>query len=163
VRKKDNITGITQLSGKKIATPDKLAVISMMAKIFFEKNGLQPGKDISIHHTESHGNAILSVYNGNADAAVVSAGVFERMPDDVKSKLTVLTKTHQIPHVMFMAKKQLPEKQYKQIKKAMLAFTADSHGKAFFNNNRRGDMIDISDEDMETLRPYVDILKQQLK
>lgn len=163
VRKKDNIKHISELEGKKIATPDRLAVISMLGKIYLSENGLVPGKNVSLHHTESHGNAILAVAKGAADAAIVSAAVYERMPDDIKSRLTILSKTGQIPHVMLMAKKQLPDKLYRKIKKSLLAFTADSHGREFFENSRRGDMVEIKSQDMEALKPYVELLKEQLK
>ncbi len=163
VIKNGPIKSIKDLEGKTMIAPAQLAIITMLGEVLLKKNGLQPGKDITFRNASSHGNAILSVAKGKADAAVVSAGVFERMPEAVKEKLTILTKTRQVPHVMFMANSKLPEKDYQAAKKAMLNFTAEGPGKAFFSKTKRKNMVSITDEDIEILKPYVEILKSRLK
>ena len=163
VAKNGTIKSIKDLKGKTMTTPGELAVITMLGEKLIMENGLELGKDISIRNTTSHGNAILSVAKSKADAAIVSAGVFERMPEDIKEKLTILTKTRKVPHVMFMANSKLPEKEYQAAKKAMLNFTADGPGKVFFTKTKRGNMTSITDTDIDILRPYVEILKTRLK
>ena len=157
------IKSIKDLKGKTISAPARLAVITMLGEVLLMKNGLQPGKDVSIRNTSSHGNAILSLARGKTDAAIVVSGLSEKMSKEMKAKLTVLTKTSKIPHVMFMANAKLPEKDYKAAKKAMLNFTADGAGKDYFAKSPRKDMVSISDKDIEILRPYVEILKIQMK
>lgn len=162
VRKSGSIDTVMKLKNKIIAAPDKLAVITMLGEKYLHDRGLISGTNISIHNLESHGNAILSVSTGDNHAAIVSSGVFDRMPADVKSKLTILAKTEKIPHVMFMAKKTLPDNDYQILKKSLLEFTAHSYGKEFFKENKRTDMITITDKDINILRPYVKSLRKRL-
>ncbi|NOX42413.1 MAG: phosphate/phosphite/phosphonate ABC transporter substrate-binding protein [Gammaproteobacteria bacterium] len=163
VRKGSPIKAVKELSGKVLATPDRLAVITMLGEMLVQENGMQPGKNITLRNAGSHVNAILSVTRGNADAAVVSAAIFERQPDSTKSKLRILTKTKQIPHTMFMANSTIAEEDYNAIKKALLAFTAEGPGSDFFKQTKRKNMSAISDQDMDSLQPFVKLLKTRLQ
>jgi len=163
VIKNGPIKSIKDLKGRTMITADRLAIITMLGEVLVKKNGLQPGKDITIRHASSHANAILNVARNKEDAAVVASGLFERMPEDVKEKLAILTKTRQVPHVMFMASSKLPENDYQAVKNAMLNFTPDGPGKVFFAKNKLIGMESITDQNVNTLRPYVEILKTRLK
>ena len=163
VIKNGPIKSIKDLKGKTMITPDRLAIITMLGEVLVRENGLQAGKDITIRHASSHANAILSVAKGKVDAAVVSASVFEKMPEGVKSKLIILTKTRKVPNVMFMASPKLTEKDYQAARKAMLNFTASDPGKAYFAKSNQKAMTGITDENINALRPYVKILKTRLE
>ena len=163
VAKNKGINSITDLEGKTILTPDQLAIITMLGEVLIKENGLQPGKNITLRNASSHANAILGVAKSKVDAAIVSASVFEKMPESVKSKLIILTKTRQVPNVMFMASPTLPEKDYQVAREAMLNFKSDDPGKAYFAKTNLKAMVSITDENINTLRPYVEILKTRLK
>jgi len=86
VIKNGPIKSFKDLKGKTMSTPARLAVITMLGESLLEDNGLQPGKDVTIRHASSHGNAILSVARGKTDAAVVVSGLSEKMSKEMKSK-----------------------------------------------------------------------------
>lgn len=163
VNNKHNISSIDELRNKTLATPDKLAIISMLGESLMKSNGLVPGKTITIRDFGSHNGAILSVANGKSTAAVASAAVFEKMPEHVKSRLTMLTKTSKVPHAMIMARDGLPKHLIAQLRNAILDFTADGPGKLYFETTGQGNMQKITDEHMNTLRPYVDLLKKRIQ
>jgi phosphonate transport system substrate-binding protein len=163
VIKNGPIKSIKDLKGKAMITPDRLAIITMLGEVLVRENGLQPGKNITVRHASSHANAILSVAKGKVDAAVVSASVFEKMPEGIRSKLIILTKTRKVPNVMFMASPTLLETDYQAARKAMLNYTADDPGKAYYARADRKAMANITDENINTLRPYVKILKTRLE
>jgi len=163
VVKNGPVKSIKDLKGKTMITPPRLSLVSMLGEVFVKDNNLQPGKDITISQTSSHTNAILSVAKGKTEAAVVASGIFEGMSKDVKSKLTILAKTRQVPHVMFTANSKLPEDVYLAVKTAMLNFTAEGPGKVFFEKTKRINMTNTTDDDINSLRPYVDILRNLIK
>lgn len=163
VAKNSPIRHVSDLRGKIIATPDKLAIITIMGEHLLKVHGLTPGKDVTVKHTPSHNNAILAVVKGEADAAVAAAFVYENMPADVRAKLRLLSRTMTVPSIMFMASPKLPEGEYKKLRRTMLKFTASGPGKAFFEKSRLGNMTAITDRDMQRLAPYVRDLAERTK
>ena len=163
VAKNGPIQHISDLRGKVMTTPDKLAIITMMGEHHLKIHGLTPGVDVTVRHTPSHNNAILAVVKGEADAAVAAAFVHENMPANVRAKLRLLSRTVTVPNIMFMANPKLPEAEYKKLRRAMLKFTASGPGKAFFEKTRFGNMTAITDRDMQRLAPFVRDLAKRTK
>ncbi len=155
VAKNSPIRHIGDLKGKIIATPDRLAIITIMGEHLLEVHDLMPGRDVAVKHTPSHNNAILAVVKGEADAAVVAGFVHENMSAKVRAKLRLLSRTTAVPSIMFMAGPKLSEEEYQKLRAAMLKFTASGPGKTFFEKTRLGNMTTITDRDMQRLTPYV--------
>ena len=82
------------------------------------------------------------------DAAVVGVSAFEKMDKKFIKDLRILANNRVIPHMMFMAKSDLSNKEYEDIKKAMLSFNAKGAGKKFFSDSVFGDMTSITAGDM---------------
>jgi phosphonate transport system substrate-binding protein len=143
------------LRGRTMRTPDALAIITFLGEQWLQENGLRPHVDVEVRYSPSHNNAILAVARGEAEAAVTSAAVFEKMPPEVREKLHILTSTHKVPHMMFMAGPHLSAQELSQLRQAMLAFTAQGAGKQFFARSGYGDMGVITDADMARLSPFV--------
>ncbi len=151
------------LRGRTLVTPDTLAIITFLGEQWLRDNGLRPGVDVEVIHSASHNTAILAVARGDAEAAVTSAAVFENMPLRVNSHLRILTSTKKVPHMMFMAGPNLSDLEYQQLRRAMLAFTADGAGKAFFATMGYGDMGPITDAAMHRLSPFITELNAKLQ
>jgi len=156
------IKRFADLHGKIFATPDKLAIITMLGEAELEAHKVLPHKDIKIKYTPSHNNALLSVIEGTADAAVTSTAVYDRLPTSKKSKLKLLTKTRQVPHMMFMAGPSVSADTYGNLATAFQKFTANKDGKAFFAQSGYGDMTGISSEDMQRLELILPILANRV-
>lgn len=151
------------LRGRTLCTPDALAIITFLGEQWLLENGIQPGVDVEIRNFPSHNTAILAVLRGKAEAAVSSAAVFENMPKTVSDKLRILTTTKKVPHMMFMAGANLPNKEYLELRKAMLAYTADAAGESFFAATGYGDMGEITDKEMSRLSPFIAELNTRTK
>lgn len=163
VAKNGGIQNVLDLKHKILATPDRLAIITMLGENLVRNQGIQPGRDITIRHMISHNSAILSVVNGKADAAVASAAIFENMPQNIKNQLAILTTTEKVPHAMFMAKADLPEEDILSAREAFLAFTADGPGKIYFARTGQGTMQKITNEHMKLLSPFMKTLQERLR
>jgi phosphonate transport system substrate-binding protein len=163
VLKDGPIKSIDDLQNRVFTTPADTAITTMLGEKLLMDHHLYNGKNITIQYTPSHNNAVIAVATGKADAAVTSAAVFEKMTPAIKDKLTILTNTETVPHMMFMASPKLSEKDYQELRQAMLEFTAAGPGKDFFEKSGYGDMGKITDKEMQQLRPYVKMLQQRLK
>lgn len=162
VRRDGPIKKISDLKGHIVAAPEQLAIITMMGEALLEQHHLKPGLNVKMEYTSTHNNAILALYTGNADAAVVSTGVYDIVAPAIRAKLKVLAMTTNVSHLMFMASPKLPEQEFHNLKQAMLRFTADGPGKIFFKGAPYGNMTQIRDADMENMQPYIKKLKQRL-
>ncbi|HEC19007.1 MAG TPA: phosphate/phosphite/phosphonate ABC transporter substrate-binding protein [Gammaproteobacteria bacterium] len=157
------IQSAADLRGRTLATPDSLAIISFLGERWLRDNGLRPGMDVEVQHLASHNSAILAVARGEAEAAVTSAAVFENMPAQISRRLRVLASTRAVPHMMFMAGSRLSDEEYRTLRQALLAYTAEGAGRDFFALTGYGDMVPIRDEDMRRLQPFVRILNDHLR
>jgi phosphonate transport system substrate-binding protein len=152
---------LADLQGKRFAYPDPLAVVTLLGEETLLEAGLDPDKDFSRHYT-SHNNALQLVAKGEQDIAVVGITIYDNMPEVIKKNLRVLGSTAAIPHQMFHARKGLPKEDVVKISAAMLAFTKDGAGKAFFSQVAFGDMAAITDQQINALGKLVDLLKIKL-
>jgi phosphonate transport system substrate-binding protein len=163
VRRDDPAQRVEDLRGRSVITPDALAITSVLGEQLLKDHGLSPGRDYRLSRVSSHNNAILTVHRGAADAALTSAAVFEQLSPDVKRDLRVLAKTRQVPHMMVMAHRRMPQAEYDRLKVALLAFTRDGPGRKFFETTGYGNMGPITDADMARLRPFLLDLRERLK
>jgi len=154
---------IEDLKGKVLATPDHLAIITILGELSLEEHGIDPKKDIIIRSAPSHNTALLEVIKRRADAAVVSTAVYESMKPEHKSQLRLLFSTAKVPHMMFLANPDMADTDYEKMKKAILNFTAKGAGKAFFEESGYIDMQAISDEDMAYMKTMLPLLTPRME
>lgn len=162
VNKKSRFQTIGDLKGSVIATPDNLAVITIIGELTLVQNGLSLKKDMTIKYSKTHSNAMTLLAVNVVDAAIVGVSAFEKMNKEVTKDLRILTKTRVFPHMMFMANSEMPNKEYQKIKKSMLDFNAKGTGKKFFSDSVFGDMGKITNDDMKRLKPLTSILSNRL-
>jgi len=162
VNKNSRFQTIDDLKGSVIATPDRLSVIVIVGELTLMQHGLSLKKDVTIKYSETHSNAMTLVAVNAVDAAIVGVSAFDKMNKKVTKNLRILAKSSVIPHMMFMAKSGMPNKEYQEIKKIMLDFNAKGKGKKFFSDSVFGDMQSITDDDMKKLIPLTSILSDRL-
>lgn len=163
VRRSGRIQHIEDLRGAVVISPDALAITSMLGEQLLHDHGLIAPRNYRLLRSNSHNNAIWTVYRGEADAAFTSAAVFETQPPEIKRSLRVLSRTREVPHMMLMAGSRLSTAEYLQLKAALLAFTRDGAGHAFFATTGYRDMGTITDADMARLEPFLEDLKARLR
>lgn len=163
VRRDSPVQHIEELRGRTVITPDALAITSMLGEELLKDHGLAPGKSYRLLRTASHNNAIMTVYRSQADAAFSSVEVLEKLPPEISRELRILAKTRQVPHMMVMANRRMPQAEYDRLKAALLAFTHDGPGRKFFEVTGYGDIGPITDTDMARLQPFLIDLKDRLK
>lgn len=102
------IRRLADLRGKTVATPDALAIITQLGLGLLQDNGLVPGRDVTMEEMPSHNSAVLAVKQGAVAAAIVSASAFQQMTGEQRAGVRVLGQTGQVPHVMLLARQDIP-------------------------------------------------------
>jgi phosphonate transport system substrate-binding protein len=156
------IKSVADLRGHTFATPDYLAVVTILGEELLELQQFTPDVDIFLHYTPSHNNALLSVAEGTAAAGIAVGGLYAHMPENINKNLRILDRTRAVPHSMFMAHSNLDPESVSSLRTALVGFRAAGAGKVFFGRTGFGDMETITDEDMNALEPLVNILKARL-
>lgn len=154
---------IADLGGKLVATPDSLAVISILAERILQSHGLVPGRNVFIRYASSHNNAIATALEGRSDAAIALSAFYDNLDLAKKARLKILALTPPIPHAMFMANSDLQQTLYDAVLKALLAFPDSNEGRVFFVETAFIDFIEISDKDMVLMKEFIPHLEARVK
>lgn len=163
VSKNSDIQSISDLRGKIVATPDKLAIISMLGLELLRSKGLHPGKDVEVRATTSHNSAVLSVQRGWAAAAVTSATALKQMPDELRNSVRELATTAHVPHLMYLARGDIPVVEVNKLSAILREFVENSpEGKVFITNTGYGGLRKPTAGELKQLDPYVQDLKDLL-
>lgn len=163
VRKRSGYRSLGDLRGRLVTTPDRLAVITLMGEATFIDYGMKPGVDLRVQHTPSHKSALLSVAHGASDAGLAVGGQLERLDPIVRSKLRILMRTRDIPHVMFIASPNLGTADTRRVREVMLGMSGDVEGGAILERLAWGGLGPVGEAQIEQLQDLLPLLESRLK
>ncbi len=155
------IQSLPALKGKRIATPNQLALVTMMGRQLLRDNGLAAEASVSVLDVALHNNAVLAVKNGEAEAAIVSSTALEQMPAELRNSVRVIAQTPRVPHVMYLAHPRLGQS-IKRIKAALLKFPEAAEGRVFLHDAGFEGLRPIDEADLKSMDPYLKELKRLL-
>lgn len=163
VRKNSDIRNIEDLRGKRVATPDSWTIISVLGLDLFRRNGLVPGKDVTIQALPTHNSAVVSLQNGAVDAAVVSLTAFIQMTQEQRAGLRILTQTREVPHVMYLANAKVSAAEAEAFALMLNHFVEHTpEGKQFIESLGYQGLRAPTELELRSLDPYLDMLKANL-
>lgn len=151
------------LRGKMIATPDSLAIITQLGLSLLKDHGLVPGRDVTIEETPSHNSAVLAVKQGAVAAAIVSQTAFMQMTADQKAGVRVLGQTAQVPHVMLLARGNVPAREVDRFVHLVQTFVETTpEGGRFISTLGYLGLRAPTDAELRSLDTYLDTLRAGL-
>lgn len=151
---------ISELRGKTVATPDSIAIISMLGVNLLRANGLEPGKDVVLQAMPSHDAAVWSLQKGDSAAAIISATALQQMPIELKSGIRILASSNGVPPIMFMAHPKVPRGEVKLMTTLLLDFAENTpEGRNFMRDTGYLGLLPSTSKEMKSLDPYVKELK----
>ncbi len=156
------IHGLQDLKGKRIATPTRLALVTIMGRQWLRENGLAPNVDVVLLDRASHANAVEAVQRGDAEAAITTSTALAQMPAELRDSVRVVARTPYAPHVMYLAHPRLGKMAIERIRAALLAFPATQAGQAFLKVNGFEGMRPVEAADIKRVQPYMKELERLL-
>lgn len=156
---------VSELRGKTIATPDSIAIISMLGVQLLRANGLQPGKDVVLQPVPSHDAAVLSLQKENgAAAAIVAVSALQQMPQELKGSVRTLATSNEVPPIMYLARPKTPRREVAHMTRLLLEFAENTpEGKKFMSDTGHLGLRPPTASEMKSLDPYVSDLKTLLR
>ena len=164
VDKNSPLQNIGDLRGKTVTMTDRVTMIAILGLRALHENGLEPGKNVTVHYAVSHNSAVLDVSRGQSDAAVTGAIIFDQLPESIQKNLRILAKTGETSSMVMMANQNVPKDEVEQMKRVMLDFVDNTpEGKKFIKDTGYQGLRPPTEAEMKSLDPLVNDLKRQLK
>ena len=156
------IHSIKDLRGRRVALPDRLALITMQGEAELARAGLVSGKSVEIIHTPNHFSVMEMVLRGLADAGFVSSVLLKQLAPERRAGLVVV---HSFPgtfNYAYLASTRLPADERARLEALLVQFPNEPEGRAFFAPGRAVAMRPMKLADLEAFRPYLPIVKRRL-
>lgn len=128
-RKDHNLKSLHDLRGKRLATPDALALGTVLVRDTLVRNGLQPGKDIFLVATPSHNASLISVFNGSTDAAGLMIPTYKRSSQSIRAEMIEMATTRSVPHMPISVRDTLPVSTTHKLQQALIGLVKTEEGK----------------------------------
>ncbi len=163
VHKDSPIKELGDLKGKVITLVGRAAIITQMVEQQLNELGLQVGKDVTFRLTRTHNNAMYAPLRGESDASVTGILLFNKIGVKDRENVRVIGKTRVAPGFMVMTGKTVSEQQRQKLVQALLNFENMPEGKAYLTRTGFKHFKPITDEEMESLTPFIKIFLQPKK
>lgn len=163
VRQDSSSRVLADLRHRSVSTPDPLAIITMMGEQALAAAGLRPGETVATVSKPSHNAAVLSVLNGETDAALVWHSTVASMDRDTAGRLRVLGDTEEIPvFILFLAAPGVPKEEADAVRDAVLGFAATEAGQVFQKQTAYGSLAPVRSEELAPLDSYLPAVRRAL-
>ena len=140
---------------RKVATPPRSAIITLMGKRFMGQR--YPGTDLTYQTYASHNAAVRAVLGGDACLAVASVNVWNRMRSE-EPDLARLTQTGSIPALGILFRKDLPSSLRHRITEAMVNMQDHPQGQQALRKMAYPGYQRAEAADFEPVRTYLEQL-----
>ena len=156
---------VSELRGKTVATPDSIAIITMLGVQLLRANDLKPGQDVVLRAMPSHDAAVLALQKGNGvAAAMVSATALQQMPQELRDSIRTLATSNAVPPIMYLAHPKTPRREVADMTALLLEFTENTpEGRKFISEIGHLGLRPPTTTEMKRLDPYVSDLKVLLR
>lgn len=153
VRRDSGLRKLSDLKGKTIMMAQPVSAVYQMAADHLQRNGLVPGRDVTVINTGTHNNALYAPARREADASVTGTLLWNNADPVIRAELVEIDGTRRVPGFMLMANKRVPPEQVKRIQALLLDFEKTEEGKAYFNVTDLKNFDLIDDKTMKSLDP----------
>ncbi len=149
------IATLADLKGKRIATSDAWANLSLAARRLFREQGWELGRDVALVPTGSHANSFAHMAQGLADAAVVSVTALKQL-DYGPERYRIVHRLPPSPPLLYLAHERLGSATINRLREQLIHFSErDPAGQQLFARLGHGTLRPISDPDWQALDVFV--------
>lgn len=165
VRQASRVAEVSQLRGKVLAIPDRLAIVTMLGRHFLAEHGLRADIDYTLQAYSSHISAAYGVVQGDGEAVILGLPVFNKqLPAEVRQGLRILTLVGNLPPAMYLAHPRLGAHSIGVLRSGLLDFANKTpEGRSFIDTNGFEGIRPVTDADMKAMDPYVAELRSLIK
>jgi len=158
------VNDVADLRTKRVAVPDRMAIVTQLGMQVMREHGLKPDEDVTLVPSATHVTAMHAVLAGEADAAVVSDRAFIAADSNLKQGLrTIATSGSGVPGVVFLASPMVPPALVATITQAIMDFANETpEGKQFLQALGYDTLRRVKANELATLDAFVPPLQKLL-
>jgi phosphonate transport system substrate-binding protein len=155
VRKNSPIQSVQELAEKKIATPPKPALMTMMGKRYLKDAGLTGNKQPVYRAFTSHNAANQAVLAGEMDAAIASSNIIKKA---IKrgDELRILKGGNKLPSMALLVASDLDAELGERITRILVGMKSTEKGRKVLKQISFPGYRAVSAKDYEPARPYME-------
>lgn len=154
VRQDSGISEPGDLCGKTIATPDPLALVTILVRERLIEAGCAMEGDTTLVPTPSHNASLMSVYRRASDAAGVGTVPFARADADVRTDLRIVAENKGVPNMPFAVAPWISDEEAASFADALIDLNADEDGLALLEHLRWHGFARAEPEEYDSLLDY---------
>jgi ABC-type phosphate/phosphonate transport system substrate-binding protein len=154
VRQEQSWQNLHDLAGKVVALPPALAAVSELTKAALADVGLEPGKDVTLHHYRTKHSCLQAVVMGAADACAVPRFVLSQIPAAGQLKLRPLAETAAVNHFVFAVHARVPARDRETLRHCILNWPNTPQGRNILAIGAWKGFVEAYDEDYDPVRAY---------
>lgn len=162
VRRDSPVQTPLQLRGKTIAVNDRLVLNSILTLQALDQLGLRVS-DLNIVAAASQNSALLSVINGDVDAAIVVNFAMGQIPPERQSELRTLFQTEENPHIpgtLILAHPAMAAAERERLQTALMRFAHTDEGRKFLVASGYMNVAPVNAQQLRTLDVYIPELRR---
>lgn len=160
VRRESALRGPGDLRGKRIAMADRTAFIRLVIVRWLADHGLTAGRDYQILERPTHVGSLMAAAMGEADAGLATATSLKQVPPDIQEQMRTISAGRKFPNLFMLAHRRLGDAGIDRLRKVLLDFSGVPEGREFFEKTGYGGFVPLADDELRSLRPYVDMYRQ---
>jgi phosphonate transport system substrate-binding protein len=153
---------LAPLRGRAVATMEPITVIAQLGDEMLRQAGLRPGVDVAVTGHRSPFNAVQAMLIGEADAAIVTASVPQRLPDALAAQVAEIARSRPLPGVVLMARPAADLPGVAGWRAQLDAYFATAAGRAFAGQPPHGGFRVPSEEELRRLDVFLAPIRRAL-
>lgn len=157
------IRTVADLRGKTLALSSRLSITSIGGSKWLQDKGFLLGRDFHVVEYSSHGAAVAAVTAGEVDAAITTHTHMRQIPEEIRVHTRLLESDINIPHLMTLAHPRLGSRDIERIRQALAEFPMTPTGQAFFRDTGYQAYVAVSPDDLEKIRPFIELTVQMMR
>ena len=154
-----NIKSVEDLRGRRLATTDPLALVTVLVRARLEEAGINPDKDLTPIATPSHNASLLSTHRGITDAAALILPLFLRASPDIRESMVIVAKTRMVPHMPIAIAPWIDDAMAERIGKALIALDESPEGRSLLSHLDWPGFVSVHEDEYATLGAITEALK----
>lgn len=157
------INSLQELRGVQLATPDSVALVSILGINQLLELGLLPSRDYVWRPGVSHNSALLNLQRGTAHAALVANSALDQMPPEQRENIRILGRTSDFPALVIMSRRNLPINTRTAIQAALLDWHEQPSGQQLIAALKFAAIVPAQASDLEPFKIYLQATRDALR
>ena len=158
-RKDSGIKRLEELKGKSFSFTDPKSTSGYLFPLAqLMASGVAQQDFSQVTFVKRHVNSLLAVYKGHVDAGATSITAFDKI-DINRDEVLILWQSEPIYRGLWIARKDLPDRQFTKVQQAMLQISASANSPAIFKDLTTKGFVMGQDSDYDNVREVIKWLR----